>query len=134
MHILRDILLRFTTAAFLLQLMVPFYAVYGVSASHAQMALENPAQFGEKVLICTSNGFEYVSWEALANDEGLGRSQHTNMKCPTCYVHAKAMDAAKPVVMPLYVAPAAQKVAIARDAYVAYHVVQQQHARAPPVV
>ena len=133
MPFLRDILLRFTTAAFVVQLLVPFFAVYGVSASHVQAALANPEMFGDKVLICTSNGFEYVSWESLAEDENIRNSQHKNMKCPTCYVQAKAMDVPQQLHVPSYDIPTAQRIAIIHDACVANNVARNLHVRGPPI-
>jgi hypothetical protein len=93
--IVRDIGLRFITAVFLLQVLVPFFAVYGVSASQVQAALAAPEIFGEKVLICTRDGFAYVSWQQLAEEEKKPQNtKHSSLQCPSCYVQTHAMTIA----------------------------------------
>ena len=135
MYILKDILMRFTAAAFLLQLLVPFYAVYGVSEAHAKAALENPEMFGDKVLICTRDGFQYVSWETLAEDEETRNSQHRNLQCPTCYVQAKDMhmDAPQPYVLKPILAPQPLSIAPHTAAMITERTLRAHAPRAPPV-
>lgn len=72
--------------AFLLNVMVPFFAVYNIE--HSAPAKEMTTLFGEKVLICTGDGFKWVKWADLQS----GKEKHnpSHYKCPLCYIAAHA--------------------------------------------
>lgn len=134
MAIWRDILMRFTVASFLVQLLLPFFASYGVSAAHAAEAAANPAVFGERVLICTRDGFQWVSWEALANDEETRNNQHRNLQCPTCYVQAHGMHMLTAVeqALPQRQLPTHNGITPIITQHHAIKLVHQHAVRAPP--
>lgn len=69
-----------TLAAFLLYTLLPFFAVYSIPAESKQLS----SVFGEKVLICTTEGFKFVTWQELADKNNLPK-QHPDVKCPLCY-------------------------------------------------
>ena len=80
---------RIALFAFLLNALLPFFAVYDVPA-HQSAAKEISSLFGDKVLICSGDGFKWVKWEDLQS----GKEQHTppsHYKCPLCYVAAHGM-------------------------------------------
>lgn len=77
--------------ALLVQTLLPFFALYQPPArmDAAQLA----SVFGEKILICSSQGFRFVTPEELAQS-----SQHEQTgpqyQCAVCYVsaHAQGID------------------------------------------
>lgn len=83
----RALLFRFALIAFLFSAVVPFFAVYDLPGSPAEQ--ERLAQlFGEKILICSEKGFE---WVRLAD---IGQGEHqpkpdSHLKCALCYVASK---------------------------------------------
>lgn len=81
-----------TACAFLLNVMLPFFAVYNVSqAAAAQIQQDDPlaisALLGEKVFICTAEGFKWVSWQELQNGEQQPKP-HPQYQCALCFVAA----------------------------------------------
>ncbi len=85
-----------TVVAFLMNVMLPFFAVYNVpqaimAAQSGQPYSERMASFfGEKILICTSGGFKWVSWEDLQNGEEQPEP-HPKYECALCYVTASGL-------------------------------------------
>lgn len=81
-----------TLLAFLMNVMLPFFAVYDVQQAMAAEAKKSSTEemssvFGKKILICTSDGFKLVSIEDLQD----GKEQptpHPEYKCALCYVAA----------------------------------------------
>jgi hypothetical protein len=81
-----------TLIAFLMNVMLPFFAVYDVGQAMASEAEKSSIEemssvFGDKILICTSDGFKLVSIEDLQS----GKEQptpHPQYKCVLCYVAA----------------------------------------------
>lgn len=86
---------RVTLLAFLLNAILPFFAVYNLQDNRA-FAAEMASLFGEKVLICTGDGFKWVSWQELQNGK---EKQHnsSHYQCALCYVAAHGL---KDTVMP----------------------------------
>lgn len=83
--------------AFALNVLLPFFATYNVPA-HTNISSAKPTQtmaslFGEKILICTSQGFKLVSWSDLVNGKETPKP-HPEYKCPLCYVSAKGCKVA----------------------------------------
>lgn len=73
-----------TLTAFLMNVMLPFFAVYD-SYTKAETF------FGDKIPICTANGFKWVSAGDLQNNKNLPK--HDNeYKCPLCYVSANGIN------------------------------------------
>ncbi len=86
---------RITLLAFLLNVLLPFFAVYDVS-NHQAFAKEKSSLFGEKVLICTGDGFKWVKWEDLQRDKEK-HNPPSHYQCALCYVAAHGL---KDVVTP----------------------------------
>lgn len=70
--------------AFLFQTLVPFFATYQVP-QHAS-AKEMASLFGDKVLLCTREGFRFVSWDDVIN--GQQPEPSAQYECALCYVAA----------------------------------------------
>ena len=86
----KRLLICLTTAALLLNALLPFYAVYdsGALAAKLTAAAETQNVFAfpdDKILICTSEGFKWVTQEALQNGAEQP-AQHPRIKCPLCYL------------------------------------------------
>lgn len=82
---LRTHFFRLTLAAFLVHALLPFFAVYDAIPLNTH---EIASVFGEKILICTENGFEFVSVDELGHQPA---KPHTDYKCALCYVAAKGV-------------------------------------------
>lgn len=70
----------FLVLALLVQALLPFAATYHV-------AERNTSIFGDKVLLCTAEGFRWVSWEELQQQETAPES-HGQYQCGACYLAA----------------------------------------------
>jgi len=80
---------RITLLAFLLNVILPFLAVYNVPTADA-LAKQASSSFGEKVLICTLTGFKWVTWEDLQNGSEE-HAPHPDYKCALCYLAAHGL-------------------------------------------
>lgn len=71
--------------------LLPFFAVYSNSITSSVAAPSTLASlFGEKVLICTGDGFALVKWtDLLAGKTPV--KQHKSYFCPLCYIAANAI-------------------------------------------
>lgn len=81
---------RMTALAFLLNVLLPFFAVYNVSRAEAAEPYPPSAlsaMFGEKLLICTADGFKWVNAADLQNGKETP-TPHPEFKCAACYVAA----------------------------------------------
>lgn len=79
-----------TFIAFLLNVTLPFFAVYDFSRIIASTQTENEQNaslFGDKILICTEDGFKFVSVEDLQDGKELPK-KHPQYQCAMCYVSA----------------------------------------------
>jgi hypothetical protein len=65
------------TLAFLMNVMLPFFAVYNITDS-AKSA------FGDKILICTVEGFRWFDTNDIASGKQTPET-HKDLKCPLCY-------------------------------------------------
>lgn len=71
--------------AFLLHALVPFYASYQIpTENHAK---QMSSLFGDKVMLCTAEGFKLVSWEDLLGGKEHPKP-HKQYQCPLCYFAA----------------------------------------------
>lgn len=86
-HAVRLFLLRCTLIAFFIGALVPFYAVYDLPQSHSEQA-EMASIFGDKILICTERGFE---WMRLSDVPQTPHSPapEKHLKCAMCYMASK---------------------------------------------
>lgn len=80
-----------TLIAFLLQVMLPFFAIYSVPAN----AQAVPSVLGDKILICTADGFEWLTAKELAELPETPEN-HPDFSCAMCYVSAHAMGDTPP--------------------------------------
>lgn len=85
-------LLLLTLFAFFVNILLPFAAVYNPSSAQAAQKIEKSALFGEKILICTADGFKWVTWEELEQKQGKhpGPGEKQHYECPLCYIAAHA--------------------------------------------
>lgn len=86
----QNCLIVLAAAALLLNALLPFYAVYDpqVLAEKMEKTVRNGGFFslpGEKILICTAEGFKWVTAQDLQNGEEQPE-QHPRIKCPLCYL------------------------------------------------
>ena len=93
-----------TLYAFIFSVLTPFFATYNTASAATMDAKEMSSFFGDKVLICSSDGFKFVTWKELA--EGKHHDENQQFKCPLCYVavhgvkatpHANAIALATPL-------------------------------------
>ncbi len=78
-------LLSLTLLAFLVSILLPFAAVYNPSAAEAAQS----SVFGDRILICTIDGFKWVSLDELDGEqEGHDRSDQRAFECALCYISA----------------------------------------------
>lgn len=76
-----------TLVAFLFSAFLPFFANYDLS-SHPEQKLS--ALFGDKILICTADGFKWVSTADI--EKGNIPKQHKDIKCPVCFIAAHKVE------------------------------------------
>ena len=79
-----------TLFTFFINVMLPFYAVYDIPkalASEQLDANQNASLFGEKILICTAEGFKLVSLADLQSGKEQPK-KHPQYKCALCYAAA----------------------------------------------
>lgn len=76
-----------TLTAFLLNAFLPFFAVY--DTPKLPPAKEMSSLFGDKVLICTGDGFQWVTWEELQKQGS--RHESSRYKCGLCYLAAHGL-------------------------------------------
>ncbi len=73
--------------AFLLNALLPFFAVYNLPSPPSVKQAD--ALFGEKILICTGDGFKWVTWKELLKERRHQSASH--YKCPLCYLAAHGL-------------------------------------------
>jgi hypothetical protein len=122
---------RIACLAFLLNALLPFFAVYEIP--HQSSPKEMSSLFGEKVLICSGDGFKWVTWADLES----GKEKHTpssHYKCPLCYVAAHGMkDMVTPDAVTLASIEAADSVHAIYDYQpAAFYLQSPFSSRAPP--
>ncbi len=76
-----------TLIAFIFNAIVPFFAVYNLPTGNAE-ANELSSVFGDKILICTDDGFKLVSLTDLKNGRELPKHS-SKYECALCYVAHK---------------------------------------------
>jgi len=72
--------------AFVFNLLLPFFASYSLSSAQAASVNDLSALIGDKVLLCTSTGYKWVSLSELQNEEPAPETGK-HYKCPLCYLH-----------------------------------------------
>ena len=83
-------LIVLTAAALLLNALLPFYAAYDTETLAVKLAAKAESQtlsalLGDKILICTGDGFKWVTRDDLQNGQEQP-AQHPRLKCPLCYL------------------------------------------------
>lgn len=119
-------------AALLLHMVLPFFATYQVPA---QVAAKNMASiFGEKLLLCTSEGFRLVKWEDIVSGKEKPKT-HTQYQCPLCYVAAHGQWIASPAMPAIATAlpvPLLDFFSVHDEAVFAEHDWRKLRTRSPP--
>ena len=84
--------------ALLLNATSPFFVLTSLPQAFASQALSQSAaqgvasQFGGKILICTADGFRWVTWDELQNGEEQPEPQ-SHQHCILCFVAPLAVKA-----------------------------------------
>ena len=78
--------LLLTLFAFLLNALLPFFATYELPQEG-----DVPSIFGDKILLCTAEGFTWVSRSDLQKQEHP--QPHPDYECALCYVTAQGQAA-----------------------------------------
>lgn len=124
-----------TLYAFIFSVLTPFFATYNTAAAANVDAKEMSSLFGDKVLICSSGGFKFVTWEELAAGEHHDEDQQ--FKCPLCYVAVhgvKANALSNVIALAKPLGDASGKILFREtDSLKASLLAYQRHSRAPPV-
>jgi hypothetical protein len=81
-------------AAFLMNVIVPFFATYNITGNVTNVK-EVSSVFGDKIFICTGDGFKLVKLADLQSGEEVPKS-HSGYKCALCYVAAHSLKATGP--------------------------------------
>lgn len=92
----------FALFALALNTLLPFFTIYGTSQAMAtqfesSLLLKSNTSLNDKILICTSSGFKWVSWKELQNGNIDGSEKplpkpHTKYQCPLCLLAEKNSD------------------------------------------
>jgi len=72
--------------AFVFNLLLPFFASYNLASVQAASGDDLSALIGDKILLCTSTGYKWVSLSELQGEEPLPETGK-HYKCPLCYLH-----------------------------------------------
>jgi hypothetical protein len=72
--------------AFVFNLLLPFFASYSLNSAQAASVNDLSALIGDKVLICTSTGYKWVTLSEWQDEEPAPESGK-HYKCPLCYLH-----------------------------------------------
>lgn len=81
-----------TILAFISSAFIPFFAVYDIQSVIAAEKSDNSSYAGKKILICTADGFKWVAFDALQNeDNNHPSSNKKHYECPLCYVSAHGL-------------------------------------------
>ena len=83
-------------ASIALATLLPFFATYG----HVSAPSKLTSIFGEKILICTGDGFAWVKWSDLLAGKTPVK-QDKKLLCPLCYLATHALGN---ILLPLGVA------------------------------
>ncbi len=93
---LRRYLSLFLVVSLLLQAWIPFAANYDWSRMDVETA-KSASIFGEKILICTAEGFRWVKWSDL-QDGKVSHEPSKHYKCHQCYIAQHSTGAPMQVV------------------------------------
>ena len=72
--------------AFVFNLLLPFFATYSLGSAQAASADDLSALIGDKVLLCTSTGYKWVSLSEIQGEVPAPETGE-HYKCPLCYLN-----------------------------------------------
>ena len=78
--------------AFVFNLLLPFFASYNLGAVQAASGDSLSALIGDRILLCTSTGYKWVSLSEMQGEAPLPDTGK-HYKCPLCYLHVDKPDA-----------------------------------------
>ena len=119
--------------AFIINAILPFFAVYNLSADHTE-ARRLSSVFGEQIIICTGDGFKWVKLADLQSGKEKP-TPHSDTKCPLCYAarHGlKDMALASAAIVPGYGLIPTPVYTAYDPILISYHRSSPLHVRAPP--
>lgn len=132
---LRKFIGQLTLIAFLFGAVVPFFAVYESQLQNAESA-ELAALYGEKIFICTENGFEWVDVADVASGKHNPKRK-SHVECALCVVNGGGGKIAQLPPVVLAIAPySAQELRLhfaLAPAHVTEHETTPSIPRAPPL-
>ena len=119
-----------TLLAFSINTILPFFAVYNVAANEASHV---SSLFGEKILICSGEGFRWVKLADLQSGKEKPKP-HSGDQCPLCYAANHGLKAI--TLAALFIVPAADRsdapIFISYQLPLSFHLASALNARAPP--
>lgn len=121
-----------TLIAFLFSEFLPFFATYDLSSPHNTEKLSS--LFGDKILICTAEGFKWVSTADI--EKGNIPKQHKNIKCPVCFIAThKVENTTLAALAVAYTEIDSGKASYAgfTEAVISDHHIRHYHKRGPPL-
>lgn len=86
----RHLIARIALLALLLNAFIPFFATY--HAGNVSPETQEASLFGDKVLLCTAEGFKWVKIADMQN----GKTPRSHYQCPLCYLAAHGLAHALP--------------------------------------
>lgn len=122
-----------TLLAFVLSTLLPFFAIY--DTGHRSSFKEMASLFGEKVLICTGDGFKLVRWADIEKEGN--HHKPSGYQCALCYLAAhgtKDFTAPDGIVLAYNLKTSATGYAIYGYLLAALHTQYPFSSRAPPAV
>lgn len=85
----QHITVRITLLAFIFNIFLPFFAVHTITQAQAA---DNPTElsslFGDKILVCTADGFKWMTWEELQKEGYPHHPDKPPYECAFCYIAA----------------------------------------------
>lgn len=85
--------------AFAVHAVLPYFAVYNSSLLQSSTQEDFTTLFGEKILLCTSEGLKWVSWDEINVDLGdeIGHQDTAeHFQCPICLLASYGLESAVP--------------------------------------
>jgi hypothetical protein len=123
----------FAALMLLLQFSLPFFATYQLPAPTATQRASSI--FGDKILICTADGFRFVSFADIISGKEKPKL-HKQYQCPVCYVsaHNQIIESSPPaqITAPTFVVLASASLAFASEPNLATQHWRERLTRSPP--
>lgn len=119
--------------AFLANAILPFFALYNPPATHEGIQ-RLASVFGDKILLCTGDGFKWVKLADLQSGKENPKPYH-GYECPLCYAasHGLKSMAVAAVAIPHRDNQVYTPFFAYNSPSLSFHLASSAHVRAPPV-